>query len=109
MVDLRMQIMHWLVMEHENFAKQMQALGNPVRLMVYRQLVRAGNSGAPVGTIQKALDLAGSTLTNHLQKLVGVGLAHQERQSTELICTADFKAMRAMINYLEEQCCIDEC
>ncbi len=96
-------------MEHEKVAMQLKVLGNPTRLAVFRQLVRFGPEGAPVGRVQSALKLAGSTLTNHLQKLVAAGLAHQERKGTELICTADFTAMRAMIDYLEEQCCADMC
>ncbi len=87
----------------------MLVLGNPTRLRVFRHLVRVGTKGSPVGSIQNALDLAGSTLTNHLQKLVAVGLAHQERNGTELICTADFKAMQAMVDYLAKECCIDAC
>jgi len=96
-------------MENEKVAKQLQALGNPTRLAVFRQLVRVGPKGAPVGTIQKALGLAGSTLTNHLQRLVAAGLAHQERNSTELICSANFKAMRQIIGFLEDECCVDVC
>jgi hypothetical protein len=30
-------------------AKQLEALGNPTRLQVYRTLVRAGEPGLPVG------------------------------------------------------------
>ncbi len=96
-------------MQLEQIAKQLKILGNPTRLRVFRHLVRIGPKGTPVGTIQNALDLAGSTLTNHLQKLVAVGLAHQQRKGTELICTADFKAMQAMIDYLEKECCLDDC
>ncbi len=96
-------------MEHEKMAMQLKVLGNPVRLAVFRQLVRFGPEGAPVGRVQSALELAGSTLTNHLQKLVTAGLASQKRKGTELICTADFSAMRKMIEYLEEQCCADAC
>ena len=75
--------------------------------MVFRLLVRAGPEGVPVGRIQKSLDIPGSTLSHHIQRLVGAGLAHQEREGAELICSADFGAMRAIIDYLEDECCAD--
>ena len=99
--------MYLRYMELEKVSKQLKTLGNRTRLEVFRQLVRFGPAGAPVGVVQNALDLAGSTLTNHLQKLVLVGLAHQERKGTQMICTADFDAMQTMIEYLQEQCCAE--
>ena len=36
-------------MKVEQAAKQLEALGNPTRLRVYRLLVRAGDAGLPVG------------------------------------------------------------
>ena len=95
-------------MKIEKIAHQLKILGNPTRLAVFRQLVRFGPKGAPVRVVQDALNLAGSTLTNHLQKLVEVGLAHQERKGVEIICTADFEAMPKIIEYLEDECCADE-
>ncbi len=95
-------------MQLEQIANQLKILGNPNRLRVFRHLVRVGTKGAPVGSIQNALGLAGSTLTSHLQKLVAVGLAHQERKGTELICTANYDSMQTMIDYLEKECCLDE-
>ena len=95
-------------MKLEKVAKQLKTLGNPTRLKVFRQLVRYGPKGAPVRVLQDALNLAGSTLTDHLQKLVEVGLAHQKRKKTEIICTANFTAMPKIIDYLENECCTDE-
>lgn len=40
-------------MKIERAAKQLEALGNPTRLRVYRTLVRAGGAGLPVGRLQK--------------------------------------------------------
>jgi ArsR family transcriptional regulator len=39
-------------MKHEKAAKQLEALGSPTRLQVYRTLVRAGDTGLPVGRLQ---------------------------------------------------------
>ena len=48
-------------MKLEQVAKQLEALGNPTRLQVYRLLVRAGDAGCPVGRIQERLDIPAST------------------------------------------------
>ena len=76
-------------MELEEAAEQLEALGNPTRLKVYRALVRAGDDGMPVGRLQARLGIAASTLSHHLHKLILVGLVTQERQVTTLICRAN--------------------
>ena len=43
-------------MRVEKAAKQLEALGYPTRLELYRALVRAGDSGLPVGHLQEAPD-----------------------------------------------------
>jgi len=49
-------------MKLEQAAKQLEALGNPTRLILYRTLVRAGEAGRPVGYLQESLGIAASTL-----------------------------------------------
>jgi ArsR family transcriptional regulator, arsenate/arsenite/antimonite-responsive transcriptional repressor len=94
-------------MKVERAAEQLEALGNPTRLGIYRQLVRAGDNGMPVGKIQLKLDLPASTLSHHLKKLVDVGLVTQERQATTLICRAHYPGMNALIGFLSDECCAD--
>jgi ArsR family transcriptional regulator, arsenate/arsenite/antimonite-responsive transcriptional repressor len=89
-------------------ATQLEALGNPTRLTIYRTLVRAGESGLPVGQLQARLGVAASTLSHHLQKLIQVDLVTQERQSTMLICRANYPVMEALVGFLTEECCIEE-
>jgi ArsR family transcriptional regulator len=49
-------------MKLEKAASQLEALGNPTRLQLYRTLVRAGGEGLPVGRVQEKLGIAASTL-----------------------------------------------
>ncbi len=95
------------IMEIENAADILAKIGNPTRLQVVRLLVRAGEPGLPVGAIQKQLDIPASTLTHHLSHLKSVGLVHQSRQQTSLICTLDFEILQTLIDFLSEECCID--
>lgn len=94
-------------MNIEQAAKQLEALGNPTRLALYRILVRAGDSGSPVGQVQERLGIAPSTLSHHLHRLILTGLVTQERQSTTLICRAQYPAMNALVGFLVDECCAD--
>jgi DNA-binding transcriptional ArsR family regulator len=94
-------------MNLERAAKQLEAIGNPTRLRVYRALVRAGNSGLPVGRLQTKLGIPASTLSHHLQRLIATGLVTQERQATTLICHANYPAMKSLVGYLVDECCAD--
>ena len=94
-------------MNIEQAAKQLEALGNPTRLQVYRTLVRAGDAGLPVGQIQEKLEIAASTLSHHLHRLILTGLVTQERQATTLICRANYPAMDSLVGFLVDECCVD--
>jgi DNA-binding transcriptional ArsR family regulator len=94
-------------MKVEKAAKQLEALGNPTRLRVYRALVRAGDAGLPVGRLQDRIGIAASTLSHHLHRLILTGLVTQERQATTLICRANYAAMDRLLGFLADECCAD--
>src|SRR5436190_23815683 len=94
-------------MKLEQAAKQLEALGNPTRLQVYRTLVRAGKNGLPVGRLQEKIRIAASTLSHHLHRLILTGLVTQERQGTGLISRANYPAMDALLGFLADECCAD--
>ena len=50
-------------MKLEDAAAQLEALGNPTRLAVYRVLIQTGPGGKPVGDIKRKLDIPASTLS----------------------------------------------
>ena len=92
----------------EDAAAQLEALGNPTRLKVYRALVRAGDDGMPVGRLQERIGIAASTLSHHLHRLIIAGLVTQERRSTTLICRADYPVMNRLLAFLTDECCIEQ-
>ena len=94
-------------MKLEQAAKQLEALGNPTRLKLYRLLVRAGEAGSPVGRLQARLKIAPSTLSHHLHRLILTGLVTQERQATTLICRANYAVMRGLMGFLADECCAE--
>lgn len=94
-------------MNHEQAAAQLEALGNPTRLKIYRILVRAGAEGMSVGGVQERLGIPASTLSHHCKRLCETGLVTQERQATTLICRANYPSMQALLGYLADECCAD--
>lgn len=91
----------------QDAAAQLEALGNPTRLSLYRLLVRAGHEGLSVGQCQQRLEIAASTLSHHVKALVIVGLISQERDGTSLICRANYDRMNALVAFLVAECCVD--
>lgn len=92
-------------MKLDDAALRLEALGNPTRLTLFRELVKAGEPGLSVTTLNERVGGALSTLSHHLRKLVHVGLVYQERQGTTLICRANYQAMHGLIDFLTDQCC----
>jgi DNA-binding transcriptional ArsR family regulator len=94
-------------MNLDDAAACLGALGNPVRLKIYRLLVRRGGPGLNVGGIQSRLRIPASTLAHHLAALAGAGLIIQERAGREVMCRARYDVMRGLVAYLTEQCCAE--
>ncbi len=92
-------------MKHENAAKCLAELGNTTRLSIFRYLVRMGDDGAPVGQIQKELNVPNSTLSHHISRLVSAGLIRQERESRILHCIPQYQILTELIDYLQAECC----
>ncbi len=97
-------------MKLDDASARLEALGNPTRLKIYRALVRAGDAGMPVGRLQDKLKIAPSTLSHHIKALVVVGLVTQVRESTTLVCHANYIVMQDLVDFLVAECCADaEC
>ncbi len=92
-------------MEHEDAAKRLAELGNTTRLSIFRYLVKVGNDGVPVGQIQKELQIPGSTLSHHINRLVSVGLIRQIRESRTLYCVPQYEMLTELIDFLQAECC----
>ena len=94
-------------MKLDDAAAQLEALGNPTRLKIYRTLIRAGAAGLPVGRLQEKLKIAPSTLSHHIKALVVAGLVTQVREATTLVCHANYDVMRELVDFLVAECCAD--
>ena len=81
------------------------ALAHEHRLKIFRSLVQRGPAGFAAGVIGAQVGLVPSSLTFHLQVLQRAGLIKQRRESRQLIYSADFEVMDALVGYLTENCC----
>lgn len=81
------------------------ALAHEGRLAIYRLLVKAGPAGLAVGKIASQVKMPGATLSFHLAQLQNAGLVQTRRDGRQLVQTADFARMNAVIGFLTENCC----
>ena len=92
-------------MEMTQAVDALAALAQSSRLQIYRLLVQAGPEGLAAGRIGEELDLPAATLSFHLSQLTRAGLARVRPDGRFMIYSADFRAMRALVGYLTENCC----
>lgn len=95
-------------MQTDQAAQKLAELGHPTRLEIFRHLVKGGRQGIPVGEIQSALAVPGSTLSHHISRLVSVGLVKQRREGRTLYCVPQYQELDQLLAFLREQCCVNE-
>lgn len=92
-------------MNHAAAIQALSALGDDLRLKLYRLLVKRGPEGYPAGEVGDRLDLAPSKLSFHLKVLAEAGLVTARREGRFIIYGANFAQANALIDYLTENCC----
>ena len=97
-----------MITDYDIAATLLSQLGNPTRLRIVRELVRAGRSGLAVGEIQARLGIPHSTLSHHINHLRNVDLIRQQRESTVLRCFVNYVKIDAIVRFLTEECCAAE-
>ena len=89
----------------ERHAEQLGALGHPARPSILRYVVQRGEGGTAAGEIQLKLRIPASTLSHHLDRLASAGLLRARREGTFIYYSADYPQLRALTDYLWEDCC----
>src|SRR5437763_17122930 len=92
-------------MDQKRAISALAGLAQEARLDLFRLLVARGPEGLPAGVIAERLGVAPSSLSFHLQQLVHAGLITQRRLGRQLIYSAEYGAMNALLAYLTENCC----
>ncbi|MBI3669901.1 MAG: helix-turn-helix transcriptional regulator [Acidobacteria bacterium] len=87
------------------YADMLAAMGAEPRLRIMRLLLSAHPEGLVVGDIQAELEIPGSTLSHHLEKLKNEGLVTVRRERQYLWYAANADALRELLTFLYEECC----
>jgi len=91
--------------EISRYADMLAAVGSEPRLRIMRLLLSAHPEGMVVGDIATELDLAGSTLSHHLEKLKGKDLVRVQREGTFLRYAANTAGLEQLLGFLFAECC----
>ncbi|MBK1687314.1 ArsR/SmtB family transcription factor [Rubrivivax gelatinosus] len=87
------------------FADMLSAMGTAPRLRIVRLLLSAHPGGLFVGDIAAELQITGSTLSHHLEKLKHEGLVTVRREGTFLRYAANAQALQDLLAFLYAECC----
>jgi DNA-binding transcriptional ArsR family regulator len=91
--------------DHTRYADMFAALGAEPRLRIVRLLLSAHPDGLVVGEIQAETEIAGSTLSHHLEKLKNDELVTAEREGTFIRYRANTDALQELLGFLYAECC----
>ena len=83
----------------------LSALGQEMRLDVFRLLIRAGLHGMQAGEISDALNVRQNTMSANLSVLMRAGLIRNAREGRAIRYYADLDGTRGLLAFLMEDCC----
>jgi ArsR family transcriptional regulator len=87
------------------YADMLSAMGTEPRLRIVRLLLSAHPDGMVAGEIGEELEIPGSTLSHHLDKLRNEDLVKVRREGTFLWYTANTEALQELLGFLYAECC----
>jgi len=87
------------------FADMLSAMGTEPRLRIVRLLLSAHPAGMVVGEIATELQITGSTLSHHLEKLKIEDLVKVRREGTFLWYSANTQSLQDLLAFLYAECC----
>src|ERR1035441_7223442 len=86
------------------YADMFSAMGTEPRLRIMQLLLSAHPEGSVVSEIQDELEIPGSTLSHHLDKLKNEDLVRDERKDRFLRYPANTEALREILQFLYAEC-----
>ena len=82
-----------------------ESLSSPLRLDVYRLLIKQGTGGMVAGEIASTLGVPPTNLSFHLKALTHAGLLNVEQEGRFQRYRASLPLMLDLIAYLTDECC----
>ena len=93
------------VQDVSRYADMFAAMGAEPRLRIMRLLLSAHPDGMVVSEIAAELEMPGSSLSHHLEKLKNEGLVSVQRESTFLRYSANTRTLEDLLRFLYAECC----
>ena len=87
------------------YADMLAAMGAEPRLRIVRLLLAGHPKGLIAGDIGTELDIAGSTLSHHLDRLKREHVVNVRREGTFLWYTANAEVLERLLKFLFAECC----
>jgi DNA-binding transcriptional ArsR family regulator len=87
------------------YADMLAAMGAEPRLRIMQLLLSAHPQGLVVSDIANELEIPGSTLSHHLDKLKNEALVKVRREGTFLWYSANTEALQELLGFLYAECC----
>ncbi len=87
------------------YADMFSAMGTEPRLRIVQLLLSAYPQGMVAGEIGSELEIPGSTLSHHLEKLKNEGLVKVRREGTYLWYSANAEGLQDLLGFLYAECC----
>jgi ArsR family transcriptional regulator, arsenate/arsenite/antimonite-responsive transcriptional repressor len=87
------------------YADMFSAMGTEARLRIMQLLLSAHPDGLIVGEIGNELEIPGSTLSHHLDKLRNEDLVKVRREGTFLWYSANTDVLQELLGFLYAECC----
>lgn len=81
------------------------ALGQPIRLDIFRLLIRREPDGRAAGALAQEIGCPQNSLSTHLAILARAGLVRGTRDGRSIIYRADVEGMRELMAFLVSDCC----
>ena len=85
-----------------------EALSSPIRLNIFKLLVKHGDEGLVAGDIATTLDVPPTNLSFHLKSLLHARLVSVEQDGRFLWYRANIPLMLEVIGYMTEECCANQ-
>jgi ArsR family transcriptional regulator len=87
------------------YADMFGAMGSEPRLRIMRLLLSAHPEGMVAGDIGAEMEVTGSTLSHHLEKLRNEDLVRVQREGTFLRYSANTAVLEELLGFLYAECC----
>ena len=87
------------------YADMFSAMGTEARLRIMQLLLSAHPDGLVAGEIGNELEIPGSTLSHHLEKLKNEDLVKVRREGTFLWYSANTEVLQELLGFLYAECC----